>query len=203
MGFGLGSALSIGGTLLGGLGNGKNKGAEVVPSGYKSLPKELQDYLLKDLFPQMQDYQKKPYEGIPLRRINESDADPVFGSKARQDIQAYRDYMLAQAPVEEVAPQAAAPDGDLMRAYAELAAGAATKGSHTANLYNNNFLNDPEKMKAIAALMRQKGLGAESFTQGYSGTDMLNNYLAEQSKTKAAPKNTTPIDLSVMMAGQR
>lgn len=101
MAFGIGSALSLGGSLLGALGGGKQKAGAPAVSGYQSLPQEIKDYLLKDLFPQMKSYQSSGYQGIPLRRLNASDTDPVFGSKARQDIQAWRDYMLAQKPEAE------------------------------------------------------------------------------------------------------
>jgi hypothetical protein len=105
MGFGIGSILSLAGPVLGALGGGKNTGASQQQiSGYQSLPKEIQDYLLKSMFPRIQSYGESSYQGLPMRRINESDMDPVFGSKARIGLQEWRDYQMAQQP------QAAAED---------------------------------------------------------------------------------------------
>lgn len=110
----IGSIISAGSSILGALGQGKNKGAQAV-SGYASNPSEIKDYMLDVLFPQMQDYQKQGYKGLPLRRINAEDQDPVFGSKARVDIQNYKDMMAAMKatkPAEEGQDEAAMAEAE-------------------------------------------------------------------------------------------
>jgi len=107
MGFGLGTALSIGGSLLGAMGQGKGS-APTTLSGYTTSPQKVKDLAEGDLFTKIKDYLAQGYQGIPMRRTNADDADPIFGSKSRMDYQAYLDALAAAQPVEE-APVAEDP----------------------------------------------------------------------------------------------
>ena len=99
----LGTILGVAGAagnLLGALGKGKGKGPTRV-SGFASQPGEISDYALDELFPRIKAFGNKKYQGLPKRRVNAEDMDPLFGSKSRQDLQRYKDEMLAlnAAPV--------------------------------------------------------------------------------------------------------
>ena len=93
-GGGGGSILSAGGNILGALGEGKGHGPTQV-SGFASLPPDVQAYMLQKILPLIQGYGSKPYQGIPRRRLNASDTDPTFGSRARPEIQQYLDARAA------------------------------------------------------------------------------------------------------------
>lgn len=95
---GLGTILSIGGAALGAFGKGKNKGGASV-SGYASLPPELQTFLLKTVFPNAQKWFNAGYQGIPNRRMDASETDPIFGSKARM----YYDAQIQKAAQKQAA----------------------------------------------------------------------------------------------------
>lgn len=89
--FDIGTALSIGGSLLGAIGGGKGQSPAQSVSGFQSLPSEIQDYMTQSIFPRIQGYAETPYQWLPTRRVNAMDTDPVFGSPARQELQRYYD----------------------------------------------------------------------------------------------------------------
>lgn len=80
--------LSAGGQIAGALGQGKNPKA-VATSKLDSLPPGVQQFIMGDVLPRMQERFDRGYEGIPLRPLNAEDLDPTFGSRARQDLQEY------------------------------------------------------------------------------------------------------------------
>lgn len=108
---GLGDVLGAAGEVAGALGKGKGSGPTQI-SGFASLPPDIRDYLTKDILPKIKNYGSSAYQGIPRRRLNASDLDPVFGSKARQDLQAYKDMMASMAPTAATTPPAATTPSD-------------------------------------------------------------------------------------------
>lgn len=117
MGFGLGSIgglLGGVGSLVGAVGAGKNSQQALPASGYKTLEKDQKDFASGDLWDAILKYFGQSYQGIPTRRINAEDTDPIFGSKARQDIQAYMDMknVMKNLPSANTAGDSAgAPNG--------------------------------------------------------------------------------------------
>lgn len=117
MGFGLGSIgglLGGVGSLVGAVGAGKNSQQALPASGYKTLEKDQKDFASGDLWDAILKYFGQSYQGIPTRRINAEDTDPIFGSKARQDIQAYMDMknVMKNLPSSAAPADAAgAPNG--------------------------------------------------------------------------------------------
>lgn len=99
----LGAVLGAAGEVIGAVGKGKGAGPTQI-QGFASLPSDIRDYLLKDILPRIKDYGASPYKGIPLRPLDESDLDPVFGSKARQSLQRYKDMMATTARGAEAPP---------------------------------------------------------------------------------------------------
>lgn len=77
-------------------------------SGFTTNPQEVKDYMLELLFPQMKAIQAGGYQGIPLRRIDETDTDPNFGSTARQGLQRYKDRLAAMQAQNASSPTASA-----------------------------------------------------------------------------------------------
>lgn len=79
------------GAITGALGGNKTESIPTQISGYQSLPKEIQDYLIESVFPRITAWGETPYPTVPLRRADAEDYDPVFGSKSRQYLQQYYD----------------------------------------------------------------------------------------------------------------
>lgn len=78
------AAISAGGSIAGAVGKGKSpQQVSEQKSGFESLPKEIQEYMLGDIFPRIKTQSEKPYVGMPKRAIDASDTDPIFGSKRR------------------------------------------------------------------------------------------------------------------------
>lgn len=106
MGFGWGEAIGLGSKILGGIGGGKNKGVQQLPSGFASLPQAQKDTMQGAVWDKVLAYLNGQYQGLPMRRLNAEDMDPVFGSRARQDYQnmidaeAAKKYVGASAPVQ-------------------------------------------------------------------------------------------------------
>lgn len=114
------SIAGIGGSILGGLGKGKGTGPTSL-SGFASEPQPVQDLMNGPIFDKIKEILNTGYKGIPLRRINSSDLDPVFGSPARQDLQAYKDYQAKNAPTTST-PSAGDASGVGLAAIGRLAA---------------------------------------------------------------------------------
>jgi len=85
--FGIGEALSIGGSLLGGLGGGKSKTSQV--SIFDSMPGPLKDAYLKNYLPKVNDYLNMPYQAIPMARANEPQS--IFDSPELYRLQQFSD----------------------------------------------------------------------------------------------------------------
>ena len=98
----LAGLLNIGGLVAGAIGQGKNSQQALPQSGFGTRPKAVQDYMMEVLFPEIKKLQNTPYQGIPKRRITAEDLDPIFGSRARQDIQGYKDTQAAPKTVDAV-----------------------------------------------------------------------------------------------------
>lgn len=83
----LGAVSGIGG-LVGSAGKGKGSGPTQL-SGFASLPQNIQDLLQGPILEQITTQLNKPYTPLPMRTVNASDYDPVFGSQAVQGLQDY------------------------------------------------------------------------------------------------------------------
>ena len=77
------AVLGAAGSIAGAVGKGKGSTTTTPPSGFASLPPELQTLMMDKLFPKIGKYASSPFQGIPKRAINSQDTDPIFGSKAR------------------------------------------------------------------------------------------------------------------------
>lgn len=174
------SALNAGGSILSAFGGGKKKSTPQV-SGFQSLPSDIRDYMLKTLYPDMQGIYSKPYEGIPRRRVTQAETEGPFGNPALKYLQDYYDTKYT-APVA-AAPTSTAPDADMMRAYAIMGAGAndGTIGQKMNAQYSRLF-NDPERMKAVAALMKKYGWNKASDFTTIGGSDLLAQEIAKGKK---------------------
>jgi hypothetical protein len=87
---GLGTALSIGGSVLGAMGDKKKGAQQQQLSAFDSLPQEVKDIWLKSYIPAVQTQFDKPYEAVPMKRYNEDLASP-FASRGMAELQAYSD----------------------------------------------------------------------------------------------------------------
>lgn len=83
----IGKVLGAVAPAISAFGAGQNRPS---PEVVNKLPPEVQKAMM-DLLPRIKKYGDTPYQGLPFRRLNEADTDPNFGSKARQDLQAYYD----------------------------------------------------------------------------------------------------------------
>ena len=93
MAVGTATALGIGGSILGNMGKGKSPDqATQSQNGFNAYPKEVQDFMLQTLLPQMQSYATGQYQGLPMREMNSEDIDPIFGSTERVR------YAMSQLP---------------------------------------------------------------------------------------------------------
>lgn len=86
-----GAALGAAGQIAGSLGGSDRDVKSAPSSGFATYPGEVRDYALGSIFPQIQAYNERGFQSYPVRRINEADKDPIFGSPARQDLQKYHD----------------------------------------------------------------------------------------------------------------
>jgi hypothetical protein len=90
------NVLGVGGTIAGGLGlGGDNSRMETVEWGSGMNPAARQQ--MTDLLERIRSYGKRPYQGVPRRGMTADDLDPVFGSKARQQLY---DYYNTPIPIE-------------------------------------------------------------------------------------------------------
>ena len=105
----IGSILGGAGALAGALGGGKGQTVQQSQSGYASLPKELQEYLKGDIFTRIKAYGQTPYATVPYRRTGAAENDPIFGSKALQDLQRLNDQRTMSQFLTAQPTQAAAP----------------------------------------------------------------------------------------------
>lgn len=87
----LGGILSGGAALIGALG-GKNDSKQQVTSqtGFQALPKQVQDFLLQQQLPKIQEQANAPYAAVPMQRVKNPAGDP-FGSQGLYDLQKYSD----------------------------------------------------------------------------------------------------------------
>lgn len=119
MGPGLSTALSIGGSLLGGLGGGGKQKPITTPTAFGQQPKENQEALQKQLEDYFINAKYRDFFGRPTRRMGLGDIDGDFTPKALFDIQNYFDQQAAAQPQQ--APQQSSPSNvDLMKAMALL-----------------------------------------------------------------------------------
>lgn len=106
MGFGLGSALSLGGSLLGGLGKRKG-GGQVAQSQLSVQPEYVQDIYEDFLAPGILDYADDPFYQYPMYRYDVSPDDPFY-NPAFGRAQAYSDAVgglfTAQQAAQEQPP---------------------------------------------------------------------------------------------------
>lgn len=57
-------------------------------AGFRTLDPKIQQFLLGTIFPSIQDWQAKGYQGIPMRKLSKLDNDPIFGSQVRRQYDA-------------------------------------------------------------------------------------------------------------------
>jgi hypothetical protein len=86
----LGSILSGAGAIAGLLGGSKKQGASQQLTGFQAMPKEVQDALLKQYLPAVNDQFNAPYQAIPMQRATNPAGDP-FASQALYDLQNFSD----------------------------------------------------------------------------------------------------------------
>ena len=99
-------------SLLGGGG----KSVAQPTSGYGTLPKEVQSFLLDSYFPRVEQVFNAPYQSVPTKRASiegEAGFDPIFSSYALSDWQKASDaaggYFSPLSTAQKAAPAAAAP----------------------------------------------------------------------------------------------
>lgn len=90
MAIGAGTALSIGGSILGAMGNKKQGATNATMSTFDSLPQEVKDIWMKSYIPAVQTQFDKPYEAVPMKRYNEAPSSPFY-SQGMAELQAYSD----------------------------------------------------------------------------------------------------------------
>lgn len=159
----LGTALSIGSSIVGAMGKGKGKGPTDV-SGFASLPKDVQNYMLKNLFPRIQGIGDSGYQGIPLRGIGADETDSVFGSKALQGIQRYKDQLAAAKAMQGGA--AGMDDGGTGSVETKtdpINGMTYQKGMRSGNKFDPNYYSQEE-----AQSMAQQGLAGPASGQALS-----------------------------------
>jgi hypothetical protein len=144
------SLADIGGQLLGGLGAGKAKAPTTV-SGFASLGSDQKNFANEDVWNRIKDVFLGGYRRVPLRTINESDTDPLFGSTARQGIAKYKSdlaAMIAANGTSPVAEDTAGLEAKMMaRQFLESGGGEAPKYA------------DKRRDQYRAGLYTDKGLG--------------------------------------------
>lgn len=74
-------------SVVGAFGKGKDKESrDEQQSGFRTLPKEIQDLMMGDVYSRVKGLLDQPNPYTKLRRpMNAEDFDPVFGSKSRMD----------------------------------------------------------------------------------------------------------------------
>lgn len=82
---GLGGIVSGIAGIAGGLGKSKDRAAYTEQqSGFRTLPKEMQDWMMGDVYDRVKSLLNQPSPFSKLTRgINSEDTDPIFGSPAR------------------------------------------------------------------------------------------------------------------------
>lgn len=185
---GIGAILSGVGSIAGALGGGKSREVSQQKSGFETLPKEIQDYLLGDIFSRIKSYGSTPFPTVPYRRVDERETDPIFGSRALRDLQAYKDReFMANQQVTMPAPQASQQQAqqmaDLearMMARQELEAQAARAGriNPGADMRMREYMQKiaPSQMVRLGQYMQEKS----KIPQGQSMDDLIAKYAAER-----------------------
>lgn len=185
----IGTILSGAGAIAGALGGGKSQQLAEQKSGFETLPKEIQDYLLGDIFSRIKSYGNTPFPTVPYRRVDDRESDPIFGSRALRDLQALKDreYMSNPQspanPTQMAAPQQAQQMADLearMMARQELEAQAARAGRMNpgADMRMRDYMQtiDPTQMARLGQFMQEKS----KIPQGQSIDDLAAKYSAER-----------------------
>jgi hypothetical protein len=194
MASGVGTALSIGGSLLGSLGGNDTSSVPTQISGYDSYPDEVKKYLTESALPRIIGWGNTPYQTVPLRRTNESDTDPIFGSTSRQWLQEYYDKQRAakgaEQPTGDTGAQDAAAMADMearMIARQKLSA-PNSLGVHTTQTSRNQQMLDGGRYNddALAAIGRYYQAEARGLTP--DDKNIYEQYLMAYN----APRRGTP-----------
>lgn len=111
--FPVAAALAAASLVSGAMSKGGDKIKSTPSSGYGTRPKEVQDFQLNEIFPDLQQYYNKPYEGALMKPASSDVYDPVFGSKAQQS---YIDYLIGK---NYRTPQAVQPSSDMTEKMAQ------------------------------------------------------------------------------------
>jgi hypothetical protein len=84
------TALLGAGALASAFGGSKKQTTSENLSGYKALPKEVQDLLIQQYLPKAQSTLNMPYQNIPMQRATNPEGDP-FASQGLWDLQKFSD----------------------------------------------------------------------------------------------------------------
>lgn len=173
----IGSILSGAGALAGALGSGKGQTIQQSQSGFASLPKELQDYLKGDIFTRIKAYGQTPYATVPYRRIGTAETDPIFGSRALQDLQRLNDMRTMQQYVAQ-APQTAAPaksiSGDTASALEFLSRARSQYLPNTRQSQMYNRIGGEDDINSLAKLL---GWYKTTTGEGADSLDSIGKYV--------------------------
>lgn len=148
---GIGTALSIGSSLLGALGKGKNSQQALPVSGFGTLPAYASKYAEEELFPRIKEWGERGYEGIPRRGLNAEDLDPNFGSRARVQLMNY--YAMKEAADKEKAGESSDNEmaGKMLDGMVSL--GAMMLPQHRLKQYISRTNGDPKLLGTLAKIM--------------------------------------------------
>lgn len=102
------AALSAAGSIAGAMGKGKSASQKTESKqGFETLSPEQKKWMNEIIFPKVQSYGEGTFQGMPKRALDESDTDPIFGSKRRvayNDVVKQQMFNQMKAPVVEEAP---------------------------------------------------------------------------------------------------
>lgn len=110
----LAAIASIAAPILSSLGKGKGTGPTQV-SGYASQPGEVKDYMMSVLLPMIKQLGAQKYKGLPKRRVNAADMDPIFGNPTLPGLQEMADQAYTGSNASSLA-SIAAPDTSMQQA---------------------------------------------------------------------------------------
>lgn len=170
--FGIDDALmiaSVGASVLGG---SKNKGGAPAASGFAAYPKEVQEYLLQTVLPQIQAQGQQPYRSLPMMRAPTNPTDP-FASQGMAQLQKYSDAVgglfkpmgVNYAPSGQGAAPTASPSPTSGQSPSQLAAQylqGSQGGAHAANTQLQPMMTQGRTNLG--------DIGGALLGQGYNGT---------------------------------
>jgi hypothetical protein len=146
--------LGAGGQIATAFGEGKNS-QQVSSVPWGAGMNQGAKAQLEALLPRIQAYGNKGYQGIPRRALNAEDYDPVFGSKARQQL-----YGYYNPPQSAAQPQQMTQEQQAMQSATQQGAPqAAMVQSILSQLGNtgNSFLDSPGMRQRLESILGKDG----------------------------------------------